>query len=127
MALIALLYPLNLAFYTGSRIGNSASWRLEHGRVWIRWGVVTRESFYVAINRGGWLFRPEFSGGRAAGDVLIPLWLPMSLGAGLSTYGWVRLRGARRAAGCCTRCSYDMRDLPRGAVCPECGSPAPGA
>jgi len=75
---LGLLYPLNMAFYTGSTIGNWI-WRLEHGRLQIRHALgAGEESFYVAINseplqfglEGNWFSLSNWS-------MCIPIWVPL--------------------------------------------------
>ncbi len=48
--LIAVLWRVNLPFYSGSCISSRGSWRLEHGRFTLNWGRPSTESFYIAIN-----------------------------------------------------------------------------
>lgn len=72
-----LLYPVNLAVYSGWGAGGF-SWRLEHGRLRVTCSKrEVRETFYVAPNSEALRFAPE---GRWHGigdwEVQIPLWLP---------------------------------------------------
>lgn len=50
----------------------------------------------------------------------IPLWLLATAFALPSIFFWRRIR--KLHAGRCPRCDYDLRGLPPGADCPECGS-----
>lgn len=54
-----------------------------------------------------------------------PHWLPMLLGVTLPTAWWHgrRRERARRRAGLCIRCGYDLRAHAPGDRCPECGTP----
>lgn len=67
-----------------------------------------------------------------------PLWLGMACDAGM--YGallWFLasvpmfsrslLKSTRHTPGTCKKCKYDLRDLPLGTPCPECGTPAPAS
>lgn len=58
--------------------------------------------------------------------VVLPLWPLMVVSLVVAGYAHGVVVGARRATiGRCRRCGYDLRSLPAGAACPECGE-APG-
>ncbi len=60
-------------------------------------------------------YTPRWQGIAANTFVLgLPLW------AAWTTLAWARLRRMRRR-GLCGQCGYDLRGLPTGATCPECG------
>ena len=70
-----LLYPVNLAVYSGWG-GGGLTWRLEHGRLRITCSErEVRQTFYVAPNSEALRFAPE---GRWHGigdwEVQVPLW-----------------------------------------------------
>jgi hypothetical protein len=54
--------------------------------------------------------------------VVVPLWLPLLLSAALFA-NLLQRRRARRAAGACRVCGYDLRATPD--RCPECGASVP--
>jgi hypothetical protein len=53
----------------------------------------------------------------------IPLWLPFALTALPTTIAWRTHIRRRRRDDLCRACRYDLRGLPVGSVCPECGRP----
>ncbi|MCX5690324.1 MAG: hypothetical protein NTV94_11175 [Planctomycetota bacterium] len=57
-------------------------------------------------------------------SLIVPLWFPILLVAGLSALAWRMDFAYRRRAriGCCTRCNYNRAGLPSAATCPECGA-----
>jgi hypothetical protein len=119
---LCVVYVLNVPFYAGSRIGSIGSWRLEHGRMGLRWGTRSTESFYVAINSEGLRFRPEARLYSAtSGEAHVPLWMPILLVAGVTGWAWARAGRQAPPAGVCAGCGYSLRSLPAGAPCPECG------
>lgn len=63
--------------------------------------------------------------GTRAESVLIPLWMPLLLGAAPVTWLWQRDRRRARAGGCAA-CGYDLTGLCTEAVCPECGKSRAG-
>jgi hypothetical protein len=99
-AAIALLWLLNIPFYSGASVGEHTSWRLEHGRVTVRRTEFARRPrhFYVAPNSEGLRWSAEFrSFSSGAWSVALPLWwliLPCVVGA-----GWIeRRRAVNRAS-----------------------------
>ncbi|MGH7131246.1 MAG: hypothetical protein ACREJO_04810 [Phycisphaerales bacterium] len=52
-------------------------------------------------------------------DVIMPLWI---VALGLAVVAWVGERHCKRyGPGMCGRCGYDLRGIPKGKGCPECG------
>ena len=41
------------------------------------------------------------------------------LGIAVAITGWIKTHPRESPAGCCQKCGYELKDLPR---CPECGS-----
>lgn len=103
-----------------------ATWPGEDGKggVWFRamrsWGGTANiawRPYHVAASR---FPRPSPHHG-----LVIPLWALLVWSLLLSGYAHGLIVGARRATiGRCRVCGYDLRSLPKGAACPECG---PGA
>lgn len=52
--------------------------------------------------------------------VAVPLWMPFAAVSGLAVAPW--MYGRRPPPGHCQHCRYDVRSLPPGAECPECGA-----
>lgn len=121
--LIALVYAANVPFYSGSSVGPRLSWRMEHGRLRVvcRPSPRNSESFYVAVNNEGLKFAPDWHV-YSAGDWFfnVPLWLPLGMTA-LGSAGLFFAMRERRKPGVCGKCGYDLRGLPAGTMCPECG------
>ena len=83
-ALLVLLYVANVPFYSGSRIGATGMWRMEHGRLKVeRTAGGSTETFYMAANSEGLRFWPE---GRwvsmSEWMVNVPVWMPLGVTAG---------------------------------------------
>lgn len=82
-------------------------------------GFVTHEGTYGSF-AGAW--RPFRAGGPKESRLLFPLWQPMLVTGLVAAYAFGSLAGARRARlGSCGICGYDLKGLPKGAACPECG------
>lgn len=78
--LIAVLWLLNLPFYSGSRISSLGSWRLEHGRFTLNWGRPSTESFYIAINSEPVRWKAEFTHySPGEWQIVVPLWVAGAL------------------------------------------------
>ena len=78
--LLALL--LNVGLYAGSRLGDEASWRLEHGRLGIQWGTWAKhDDFWVAGNTEPMRWEPEWSASEGHGGMWLPLWIPAAVAA----------------------------------------------
>jgi len=120
--LLAVLYFLNVPFYSGSSLGSHFAWRMEHGRMGVRVAPFSlHEQFYIAPNSEGLKFLPE-SHWWAWNDwnFHLPLWMPLGASVlGSAGLFYVTRRGRR--AGVCGKCGYDLRGLAAGAKCPECG------
>lgn len=54
-------------------------------------------------------------------DYLVLLAMLVSLGGMLGGMAWLSRGGSARAGAACAACGYDMRALPEGSTCPECG------
>lgn len=73
---VAVLWFLNLPFYSGSRISSLGSWRLEHGRFTLNWGRPSTESFYIAINSEPVRWKAEFTHySPGEWQIVVPLWV----------------------------------------------------
>ena len=52
----------------------------------------------------------------------VPLWMPLAASGGLTlAFGAPSIFRRRKRPGHCPACGYDLRGLPAGASCPECG------
>ena len=52
--------------------------------------------------------------------------LPLTIGAAVGLWGlWLHGTRKARRIGACRVCEYDLRGLPRGSPCPECGAAPP--
>ena len=119
--LLCVLYFLNMPFYSGSTLTTWCAWRMEHGRmkVEVRASGVANENFYIAINSEGLRFKPELRVSRWDDWMVnVPLWMPVLASTGGSA--WL-FRASRRERTGCRKCGYDLKGLPEGAKCPECG------
>lgn len=125
---LVLLYAANVPFYSGSTLGGSLSWRMEHGRLTIdRRPQRNRETFYIAPNSEGLRWSPAWRWhGGWSWMVRIPLWMPLGLSILWSVLAWSRPR-PRDPEPKCSQCGYPLRGLPDGAPCPECATPKPAA
>lgn len=95
-ALVLAFWLLNRPFYAGSRIGSIGSWRLEHGRLTLRWGRPSTESFYIAINSEPVRWAAEFTRfSPGEWQIVLPLWIAEAMTLGLAG---VARRLERRAA-----------------------------
>ncbi len=77
-AVLALLWLLNLPFYSGSKLGAGMSWRMEHGRLTVRrsTSAPSTSSFYIANNSEGMRWSPQFRAGDwGHWSVTLPLWI----------------------------------------------------
>lgn len=124
LALVTALWVLNRPFYTGSTLGPTLSWRLEHGRLNItRRPSQNPQGLYIAVNAGPprWNWDAHVY---AADDwfVRIPLWTPWLLSLGWAVWAW---RPRRFGPGRCRRCGYSIAELPPDLPCPECGTRRP--
>jgi hypothetical protein len=118
---IAILWALNMPFYAGAG-GRTWCWRLEHGRLLIehRPVPVNPQRFYIAANREGLRFRPDWRfSGPTEWMINVPLWMPLAACCATTAWGW---RRPKRGLGRCP-CGYDLKGLKPDAPCPECGSP----
>ena len=100
---LAACYFLSVPFYAGSGLGPHAAWRLEHGRLELRWGrdAGLGQSFFIDANSEGLKFRPEVHAwGWRGAFVRVPLWClmlpPMSLWLALRLAQSQRFRRKRR-------------------------------
>lgn len=74
--LIAVLWRVNLPFYSGSCISSRGSWRLEHGRFTLNWGRPSTESVYIAINSESVRWKAEFTHySPGEWQIVVPLWV----------------------------------------------------
>lgn len=87
----------------------------------LRW---PRDGWDIALNPAQpfvwlpWLHHESPSSHR----IDMPLWVVLAPALAPSAiFAWRQAR--RRARGECARCAYDLRGLPPGAPCPECGTP----
>ena len=69
-----------------------------------------------------WSFSGTWEPGRKA--VVVPMWFPTIIVAGLSALAWQMEFAARRRAraGNCAKCNYSRVGLASTTPCPECGS-----
>lgn len=67
-------------------------------------------------------WRPDFAWDNQVRAAKIPLWLVALAATAVAGGQWWLARRARLPGHC--RCGYDLRGLPTGAVCPECGRDA---
>jgi len=120
-AAILLLYIANLPFYSGSTIGRSYAWRMEHGRLTIaRSRTRNPESFYIAANSEGLRWSPALRYSALADwSVTIPLYIPLALTVAWSLRAWGAVRSRPNS---CPSCGYPRASLPPSSPCPECGS-----
>jgi hypothetical protein len=84
-----------------------------------RWNVLLQQPHLA-----WWFGRKSGPWGWSVG---VPLWVPtvpLLLATG-AAWRLDALARRRARAGCCAKCGYDLRGLRDGAVCPECGGPAP--
>ncbi|MFO0835893.1 MAG: hypothetical protein U0638_13050 [Phycisphaerales bacterium] len=87
--MVAVLWLLNLPFYSGSRIGSLGSWRLEHGRFTLNWGRPSTESFYIAINSEPVRWKAEFTHySPGEWQIVVPLWVVGALALGAAGTFW---------------------------------------
>jgi len=83
--LVFLLYAANVPFYAGSSLGDTHSWRMEHGRLTVRQAAATApKSFWMDLNseglRFGWEWQRSATGaGRDDWTLTLPLWIPLGL------------------------------------------------
>ncbi len=66
-------------------------------------------------------------GGEAQFDRLVEMGTSAAmalLGVALAVVGWIKTHPRQFPAGCCQKCGYELKDLPR---CPECGADRPAA
>lgn len=92
VGLVLALTLLNIPFYAGSSLGSSAAWRLEHGRLTVKWGAASgNESFFIALNSEGlkWAPRCSFASIREA-SLTIPLWMVFLGTSGVAVIVWKR-------------------------------------
>jgi hypothetical protein len=120
--LLLTLFLANLPFYSGSTLGPTLSWRMEHARLTIqRRPSQNPESFYIAPNseglRWGWDFHYN-----APKDwfIRVPLWTPILLSLAWTIYAWFP---RRRGSDTCRECGYSLLNLAPDLPCPECGRP----
>jgi len=97
-----------------------------------------KAQFYIA--RGGWPARSlgfthwtepkyrldwtfSFGTGPVTARLRIPLWFPTAIALPITAAAWfLDARATRRTRrGQCPTCAYDLKGLPAGATCPECG------
>lgn len=87
------------------------------------WSVIVERSYYPSL--GGVSWRPFRAAGSAGSAIVIPLWQPLLLLAGIFAYAHGYLRGCRRSDPTrCADCGYALRGLPQTdglRICPECG------
>lgn len=63
-----------------------------------------------------WWIDLQLLQGQFARGYALPLWIPLGIGSLFAAVCWT---GRRR--GGCVDCGYDLKGLPPGSVCPECG------
>lgn len=76
--------------------------------------------FTIRVESPGWWFR--WSMQPKAKQAVVPMWAIGVLAGGLTVFAW--WRATRVKKGHCAQCSYDLKGLAAGAVCPECGAGA---
>ena len=120
--LLAVLYFLNMPFYSGSSVGSHFAWRMEHGRMRVGCKpAIHQESFYIDINSEGLKFAPEWQVWSWNDWMLnVPLWVPLGASVVGSAVLFFTTRKGRKP-GVCGKCGYDLKGLGEGARCPECG------
>lgn len=98
----------------GSRV---IGWQIQRGW-WSGFSLAWRP-FHIA--------QQPFPASSATHGIAIPLWPVLAGSLLLAGYSHGLIVGSRRATiGRCAHCGYDLRSLPPGAVCPECGPAASG-
>ena len=138
----AIAVPLLLFCFFGSfvaRVGGR-EFAIADGAIQITWpdsrmagGLATLvappaapdpDGVFLRPSTGQWAWRPEWAGPSGFGEwgaFILPLWIPITLGA-LAGY-FLLPPGTSR--GHCRACDYDLRGIPRapdGSLkCPECG------
>ncbi len=60
---------------------------------------------------------------RESGGSLHFVWIPLVVSGGLGLAGcsWLRIEFAQTGMPQCFACGYDLRGIPEGSICPECG------
>lgn len=95
-----MLHAACVPFYAGGPIGRAGSpmaWRLEHGRMTVRYfSGGLRETFFVANNTEALRWGDEWSGGGGSWSGTVPLWWVWGSGGALAAGLW--WRGRRTAA-----------------------------
>ena len=79
--LLGLLLFLNLPFYAGCSVSPHSSWRMEHGRLGLRYHPELEKdtSFYIAPNSEGLRWAPDLEGYGGGYELQIPLWTLLAL------------------------------------------------
>lgn len=109
-----------VCFVCESARGNRIA--IEFGTVAIVWGETNSGGdprCVVVRTPIGLVLWPD--GSFEANWLVVPLWIPMILCAGVA---WLALR-ARFRVGVCRKCGYDLAGLQDATVCPECGVQGP--
>jgi hypothetical protein len=106
----------------GSNVQSLVERSRTHPELWVkRLGPET--ILIVSPAYGAWHIRPSIEHG-VWGElwVFIPLWLPLAFTAVPTTFAWrTHILRRRRHLHLCPSCRYDLRGLPPGTPCPECG------
>lgn len=99
-------------------------WSTPIGPHWTGWFVsIDRSGRLVPAARWAENWTPTYEPWTSGdGQIFIPHWLTAALLlAPALPFWWFR---SRERAGHCAKCGYDLKGLPGGAVCPECGTSA---
>lgn len=119
--LLSLLCLASVPFYSGSGLGRTYSWRMEHGCLTVTHAPnVGNETFYIDVNTEGMRYTWE---GRWSSSmdwqIRVPLWAPWLVCAAWTAWAW---RKRRHRSGC-SRCGYSRAGIAPDVPCPECGEP----